>query len=101
MDYIRENASANLTLEELAGHFDDTPYVFLRRFRRVAGIPPHRYQIQCRVERARRLIERGMPLPEVALETGFCDQSHLNRRFREIFGVAPGAYGSAMRCFSG
>ena len=95
-DYIRENASEHLSLEELAARFDHTPHLFLRRFRQVVGLPPHRYQIQCRVERAKRLLARGTPLPEVALASGFCDQSHLNRRFREICGVTPGGYQAAL-----
>ena len=95
-DFIRENASEHLSLEELAARFDHTPHLFLRRFRQVVGLPPHRYQIQCRVERAKRLLARGTPLPEVALASGFCDQSHLNRRFREICGVTPGRYQAAL-----
>jgi AraC-like DNA-binding protein len=101
MAYLRENLRANLTLEELAERFDDTPVAFLRRFRRTTGIPLHRFRIQCRVDRARRLIAEGMPLAEVAQETGFCDQSHLNRRFRAICGLTPGAYEAAIRSSRG
>ena len=97
MDYLRDNASRDITLEDLAARYGASPYVFLRHFRRVTGIPPHRFHIQCRVERARALIRSGMDLAETAASVGFCDQSHLNRRFREVCGITPGQYASAMR----
>ena len=95
-DFIRENASEHLSLEALATRFGHSPHLFLRRFRQVVGLPPHRYQIQCRVDLAKRLLARGTPLPDVALASGFCDQSHLNRRFREICGITPGGYQAAL-----
>lgn len=97
MEYLRENASRDIALEDLASRYGASPYVFLRHFRRVTGIPPHRFHIQCRVEKARALIRTGMDLAETAASVGFCDQSHLNRRFREVYGLTPGQYASAMR----
>lgn len=96
-DYIRDNAACNVTLEDLATRFDDTHYMFLRRFRKVVGMPPHRFQIQCRVDRAKSLMAGGASLSEAAQDAGFCDQSHLNRRFKEVCGISPGAYLSAVR----
>jgi len=43
-----------------------------------------------RVERATRLLrETGEPLSSIALEAGFCDQSHMNRTFRRVLGRSP------------
>ena len=42
------------------------------------------------------LLARGLRCSQVAYEAGFADQSHLNRWFRRIFGVSPGAYQQAM-----
>jgi transcriptional regulator GlxA family with amidase domain len=61
-------------------------------FHREVGLPPHAYQIQVRVARARALIATGVPLAEVASMTGFADQSHLTRLFKRIVGVPPGQY---------
>jgi len=96
-EYLRQNLAGDITLKELATRFGDTPYMFLKRFRKVSGMPPHRFQLQCRVEKARRLLLQEFPLVEIAAETGFCDQSHFNRRFREVVGVSPGVYRRAMR----
>jgi transcriptional regulator GlxA family with amidase domain len=68
---------------------------FLREFRCQLGIPPHAYQIHLRVDSAKLLIARGMPLVEVAATCGFFDQSHLHRHFRRIVGTSPGRYRQA------
>ncbi len=61
-------------------------------FKTAVGIPPHRYVMARRVERARRLLNDGEPLHAAAAASGFNDQSHLTRDFKRTFGVTPGAY---------
>ena len=53
---------------------------------------PHAWQIQCRLVRARQLIDGGHPLVDAAAVAGFCDQSHLTNRFRRAYGITPGEY---------
>jgi AraC family transcriptional regulator len=50
--------------------------------------------VRQRVEAARRLIEQSsqFSLAEIAARTGFADQAHLTRRFREVLGVTPAAF---------
>ena len=45
-----------------------------------------------RLQRAREMIKAGEPLAEIAAETGFTDQSHLNRQFKKAFGMTPGRW---------
>jgi len=65
-------------------------------FHREMGLPPHAYQIQLRVARARVLIAAGVPLAEVATMTGFADQSHLTRLFKRVVGMPPGQYAALL-----
>lgn len=66
---------------------------FARAFRQSTGLSPHRWLMQCRVERARELLaDRGHSLTEIALTCGFADQSHFTRAFSAIFGTSPGAW---------
>ena len=54
---------------------------------------PGEYLRRCRLERARRLMQRSAaPLAEIAAAAGFSDQSHFSNAFRKIFGVSPGAF---------
>ncbi|WP_338149160.1 helix-turn-helix transcriptional regulator [Citrobacter cronae] len=68
----------------------------LRSFSREIGVTPHAYLIQLRVRKARRLLATGKSPVEVALLTGFADQSHLTRAFVRQFGVTPGRYQAAI-----
>jgi transcriptional regulator GlxA family with amidase domain len=55
-------------------------------------MPPHRYQLAQRIRLARRLLERGVPIAQVAALTGFADQSHLHRHFVRGLDLTPGEY---------
>jgi AraC-like DNA-binding protein len=91
-DWIDGNSEQNASLGFLAGLTGVSPYHLVRAFHKEVGISPHKYQTVVRVLRARKFLASGAPIPEVALRTGFCDQSHLNRCFKRTLGVTPGKY---------
>jgi AraC-like DNA-binding protein len=64
------------------------------RFREEVGLPPKAAARLIRFERAKSLLERQdrPALAEVALDSGFYDQSHLTSEFRRITGVTPATY---------
>ena len=68
------------------------PLKLLLSFRQVTGLPPHAYLVQIRVQQAKQQLAAGRAIATVALETGFSDQSHLNRHFKRLVGVTPGQY---------
>ncbi|HYO74154.1 MAG TPA: AraC family transcriptional regulator [Archangium sp.] len=82
----------NVSLDELALHSGLSQFHLLREFRQQMGIPPHAYQLQLRLFRARGLLRRGAPPREVAVQVGFTDQSHLTRHFKKAFWLTPGEY---------
>ena len=51
-------------------------YHFIRNFKAEVGLTPHQFQIQNRIRKAQRLIHKTDTITEVALATGFCNQSH-------------------------
>ncbi|MCI0350051.1 MAG: AraC family transcriptional regulator [Acidobacteriales bacterium] len=62
-------------------------------FKAYFGITLGEYQRSLRLDYARRcLIETDWSLTEVALESGFVDQSHFCNAFRHCFGVTPREY---------
>jgi hypothetical protein len=63
-----------------------------RAFTAQFGLPPHAYLNNLRIKNAKRMIRAGTPLADVAYAVGYCDQSHLNRRFKRIVGVTPWQY---------
>lgn len=91
-DYLAAHAAENVALSRLAGLVGLDPFALLRGFSRAYGLPPHAWLLQERVRLAQRLLRAGRSPAEAAAEAGFSDQSHLNRHFRRILGVTPGAY---------
>jgi AraC family transcriptional regulator len=91
--YITRHLEHNVTLAELAGLVNLTPRYFCQVFKRAVGCPPHQFQIQQRIERAKFLLREPLvPLSDVALRSGFSSQSHLNTHFRRLLGTTPGRY---------
>ncbi|MDB6041576.1 MAG: Transcriptional regulator, AraC family [Gammaproteobacteria bacterium] len=95
LEYIDSNLDHNVTLAELASLVELTPRYFCEVFRRAMGRPPHQFQIEQRIERAKSLLHRPLlRLSDIALMVGFSSQSHLNVYFRRIVGVTPARYRS-------
>jgi AraC-like DNA-binding protein len=88
-EYIEAHYIDNPSLKELSEAAGLNPFYLVRVFRKKVGMPPHEYLTQVRVERAKELLCDGLPIAEVALETGFVDQSHLTRRFKRAVGFTP------------
>jgi len=65
---------------------------FSRTFKESVGMSPHRYILQCRIERAQHMLRNTQrPLSEIAQLAGFFDQSHLSKHFRRMTGMSPSA----------
>lgn len=91
-EYLEAHHPENVSLAQLARITNLSPFHLLRVFRAALGLPPHAYLTQLRVARAKNLLCLGLPIPQVALEAGFVDQSHLTRHFKRLVGVTPGQY---------
>lgn len=91
-DYLTDNYTKNVSLDDLANVTQLSGFHLNRVFRREVGMPPHAFQIQVRVLRAKALLQQGASISGCAIEAGFADQSHLNRHFKRLAVVTPGQY---------
>jgi len=92
-DFIRANLTETLRLSELAAISGLSPSHFGRAFKGSTGLPPHRWQLNMRIEQARAMLsDAGASLADIACATGFADQSHFTRVFSKIVGTSPGAW---------
>lgn len=64
---------------------------FARSFRQAFGVPPHRYLLTRRIERAAALLrDTDLPIIEIAFQTGWRSLGTFGRIFHDITGIAPG-----------
>lgn len=91
-EYLGTHFAENVSLEQVAALAELSPFHFIRVFHRQVGLPPHAYLTQVRIRKAKILLALGEPIAQVAVKTGFADQSHLTKHFKRIVGVTPGKY---------
>lgn len=64
---------------------------FARSFHEAFGVPPHRYLLTRRIERARALLrDTDLPITEIAFRTGWNSLGTFGRTFRDVTGKSPG-----------
>jgi AraC family transcriptional regulator len=97
-DFMRAHLAKTLELSELAAISGLSNSHFSRAFKGSTGLPPHRWQLNLRVEQAcSMLVDATASLADVACATGFTDQSHFSRIFTKIVGTTPGAWRREIR----
>jgi AraC-like DNA-binding protein len=65
---------------------------FARSFKQAFGVPPHRYLLTRRIERATALLrDTDRPITEIAFDTGWESLGTFGRTFRDVIGESPGA----------
>lgn len=66
---------------------------FARSFKEAFGIPPHRYLLTRRIERATALLrDTEQAITEIAFETGWSSLGTFGRTFRDVTGESPGDF---------
>ena len=92
-EYINENYRGDCSLKAIAAAVQISPNHLHVVFKRETGVTPFAYVLKKRIVHAQRLIVTGeMSMLEIALESGFCSQSHFNKAFRAATGVTPVQY---------
>jgi len=91
-ELIEASLDEDLSLDRLAREAGIGTHAFSAAFLRAVGTTPHKYVLERRTERAKALLRSGVPVADVALQTGFASQSHLATAFKRAVGMTPGQY---------
>ncbi|HEY8427364.1 MAG TPA: AraC family transcriptional regulator [Sandaracinaceae bacterium] len=66
---------------------------FARSFKEAFGVPPHRYLLTRRIERATAMLrDTDLPITEIAFRTGWKSLGSFGRTFRDVTGESPGDF---------
>lgn len=90
--YIRMHLGERIRVADLAEAVDMSVSSLAHRYPEVTGETPMATVRRARLDLAKGLLAKGYRLKEVAEQVGFTDEFHLSRTFRQVEGVAPGAY---------
>lgn len=90
--YIVNHYSENLSLNQLSRIACLSPFHFQRVFTKTMGISAHDYQIHYRISESKKMLLSSKEIADIAIETGFVDQSHFAKIFKKTVGIPPGKY---------
>jgi AraC-like DNA-binding protein len=87
-----EGDTTSKRIDDLARSIGLSQSALERRFRRVIGVSPKKFYPLARLKRVVRLQATGADLTTVAHASGYFDQSHFIKEFRQMTGSAPSAF---------
>jgi AraC family transcriptional regulator len=89
-DFIETNISQQVPVTALAALVRLSPYHFCRSFKASFGVPPHKYHVIRRIERAKQMLsDATLSMTEIGRMLGFSDSASFSASFRRIAGVSP------------
>lgn len=91
-DYLENNYAEHIILDELSTIAGMNKYSLLRNFTKLKGITPYRCLENIRVNKAKKLLEKGVEPIDAAIQTGFVNQSHFTNFFKNFIGLTPKQY---------
>jgi len=92
-EFIDDNLARALPLADLSAEAHLSQYHFARLFKESTGMPPHRFVVQRRIERARELLAQGqLSIDAIARAVGFRTRSHFSMMFHRLTGDPPTVY---------
>lgn len=93
MNFIQENLSQRITLDQLARIARLSKFHFCRFFEKHTGLTPMKFVKNARVEKAKTLIKKGKyNMISVAIQSGFTNSCTFSKQFKKNTGVSPSSY---------
>lgn len=91
-EYVDLNYLEDIRLEDLSNIINISKFYLIKKFNDYYGLSPHQYITNLRINHAKRLLQTNKDFVSVAIESGFYDQSHFIKNFKEYTGVTPMIY---------
>jgi len=92
LDYFSRHYNESITLDKLEVLFKINKFNLQRDFKKRIGLSPAEYLNVIRIENAKQLFHTSATLADIALNSGFHDQSHFTHSFAKYVGITPGVY---------
>ncbi len=93
IQFIRDNATARISVEDVANHIDLSSRALTRKFRQYFNKTPEEYIFQVRMEEAKTLLlHTDLTVTEIAQNTGYLSSIYFARAFKRETGLSPKSY---------
>lgn len=97
-EWMHGRHNADLTLEDIAAHFDISVRTLNRNFKKATGRSPMQYLQQVRIDNAKELLKAtNLSIAEVAFSVGYPDSSYFSALFRRLMSLSPKEYRHLVR----
>jgi len=97
-EWMHGRYNADLTLEDIARHFDLSVRTLNRNFKKATGKSPMQYLQQVRIDNAKELLKAtNLSIAEVAFSVGYPDSSYFSALFRRLMSLSPKEYRHLLR----
>ncbi len=91
--FLAANMDRDVDLTTIAQEAALSPYYFSRQFTAAIGVPPYRYLIELRIQRAAELLrDTELSVTQICSRVGFNNLSHFTTTFHRHTGLSPSAY---------
>ncbi len=91
-NHLDANFLSGASLDDLALVSGLSKYHIIRLFNKHCKLSPHAYQTMLRINYAKARLRDRCPIAQVAVDTGFFDQSHFTKTFKQYSGTTPLEY---------
>ncbi len=99
--YLGENLSKNISLDELAIHCHLSPFHFNRIFKAFTGYPVYQYLHGMRLKQAEMLLSTPLPVADIAFQSGFNSLDYFSAAFKKHYKLSPTSYRNSRKKTAG
>lgn len=89
IDYLNDNFTTHVSLEQIAGEFHLNKYYLCQLFKKTTGTTISRYVVARRLARAKILLQQGYSVTETSAMCGYQNYTHFIRTFKKHCNVSP------------
>jgi AraC-like DNA-binding protein len=93
--FIDAHHAEPIDVDNISGEAAFSKFHFIRLFKGIYGLAPHAYLTHVRVDHAKELLDRGLPVTDACHAVGFTSPGSFSRLFRRRVGLSPSAYREA------
>jgi AraC family transcriptional regulator len=95
-EYLNENFTSDISLQQLASHCCVSLFHFSRIFKKFTNYSPHRYLLDIRLKHAELLLKNSArPVADIGFSSGFNSTEHFAAAFKQKYKLSPSAYRTA------